>query len=191
MNNFFYSANGSINNYKIIEHFDSPNEGVSIISHLIDSERQKNKIVKLENKINELETKIKDFNLLINEKVNEVKKYLPFNNGDFSSIKSKKSNNWNLEEDNIFIEIVFEKKYDNIPNIYTELILNKDYNLNFKKRIANLSKDGFKIYLNLIKFSLEDYNKKNDTNYIDVLEMLKADLTLNYIAIGQTGVIFK
>jgi len=191
MNNFFYSANGSINNYKIIEHFDTPNEGVSIISHLIENEKHKNKIVKLENKISELETKVKDFNLIINDKVNEVKKYLPFNNDDFSSIISKKSNDWNLEDDNIFIEIIFEKSYEYIPNIYTELILNKDYTLSFKKRIANLSKEGFRIYLKLINFSLEDYNIKNDTNYIDVIEMLKVDLTLNYIVIGQTGVIFK
>lgn len=183
MNNFFYSANGSINNYKIIEHFDSPNEGVSIISHLIDSEKQKNKIIELEKKIDELDTKLKDFNLKINEKVNEVKKYLPFNNGDFSSINSKKSNNWSLENDNIFIDIIFEKDYDHIPNIYTELILNKDYTLSFKKRIANLSKDGFRIYLKLINFNLEDYNTKNQTNYIDIIEMLKSDLTLNYIVI--------
>tara|TARA_B100000674_G_C37820484_1_gene905531 strand:+ start:317 stop:889 length:573 start_codon:yes stop_codon:yes gene_type:complete len=190
MNNF-YSANGSINNYKIIEHFDSPNEGVSIISHLIESEKQKNKVIELEKKIDKLDAKLSEFNLLITEKVNEVKKYLPFNNDDFSSIISKKSNDWNIEDDNIFIEIVFEKSYEYIPNIYTELILNKDYTLSFKKRIANLSKDSFRIYLKLINFSLEDYNSKNDTNYIDVIEMLKADLTLNYIVIGQTGVIFK
>ena len=184
MNNFFYSTNGSINNYKIIEHFDSPNEGVSIISHLIDSEKQKNKIVKLENKISELETKVKDFNLIINNKVNEVKKYLPFNNDDFSSIISKKSNDWNIENDNIFIDIMFDKSYEYIPNIYTELILNKDYNLSFKKRIANLENDGFRIYIKLIKFSLEDYNTKNQTTHLDIIEMLKSDLTLNYIVIN-------
>ena len=184
MNNFFYSANGSINNYKIIEHFDNPNEGVSIISHLIDSEKQKNKVIELEKKIDELDTKLTNFNLLIDTKTNEIKKYLPFNNGDFSSIKSKKSNNWNLEDNNIFIEIIFEKSYNYIPNIYTELILDKDYTLSFKKRIASLSKDGFRIYLELVDFNLEDYNIKNDTNYIDILEMLKTDLTLNYIVIG-------
>ena len=184
MNNFFYSANGSINNYKIIEHFDSPNEGVSIISHLIESEKQKNKIIELEGKVNELDTKLKDIELLISNKVNEVKNYLPFNNDKFSTINSKKSNNWNLEGDNIFIDIQFEKSYDYIPNVYTELILNKDYDLSIKKRIANLSKDGFRFYVKLIKFNLEDYNTKNQTNHIDVLEMLKLDLTLNYILIS-------
>ena len=107
MNNFFYSANGSMNNYKIIEHFDSPNEGVSIISHLIESEKQKNKIVELENKINELETKLGDLDLKTSDKVNEVKKYLPFNNDDFSSINTNKLRDWNLEDNNIFIDVIF------------------------------------------------------------------------------------
>lgn len=184
MNNFFYSANGSMSNYKIIEHFESPNEGVSIISHLIESEKQKNKIVELENKINELETKLGDLDLKTSDKVNEVKKYLPFNNGDFSSINTNKLRDWNLEDDNIFIDVIFKKEYEHIPNIYTELILNKDYNLSIKKRIVNLSKVGFRFYVELIKFNLEDYNTKNQTNYVDIIEMLKSDLTLNYIVIS-------
>ena len=79
---------------------------------------------------------------------------------------------------------MFKKEYEHIPNIYTELILNKDYNLSAKKRIVNLSRVGFKFYVELIAFNLEDYNTKNQTNYLDIIEMLKSDLTLNYIVIS-------
>ena len=67
--NKFYSANGNINKYNIIEGFDSPNEGVSIIAHLIESESYKNKVIELEDKITDLE-------MLITNKTNEVKSFL-------------------------------------------------------------------------------------------------------------------
>ena len=183
MNNF-YSANGDINNYEIIEHFNSPNEGVSIISHLLESEKQKNKIEELENKIKDLSGQLATVDVKIKNEISNFKKYLPYKNNRFSSINSKKSNDWNLEDDNLFIDITFENTYYFIPNIYTELILNKDYKLNFKKRIANLSKTGFRMYIKLLGFNLEDYNIKNNTNFKSDIDFLKSDLTLNYIVIS-------
>ena len=52
------------------------------------------------------------------------------------------------------------------------------------KRVVNLSKMGFRFYVELIKFNLDDYNTKNQTDYLDIIEMLKSDLTLNYIVIS-------
>ena len=72
MNNF-YSANGKLSKYNIIENFDSPNDGVSLISHLIDYENHKNKV-------SELETNINNFDLLVINRINEVKGLLPYNN---------------------------------------------------------------------------------------------------------------
>jgi len=183
MNNF-YSANGNINNYNIIEHFETPNEGVSVIAHLLESENQKNKINELENKVNVLTSELANIDKKIDNKLNDVKKYLPFKNNRFSKINSIKSNKWNLEDNKLFIEILFKNSYYFIPDVYTELILNKDYELNFKKRISNLSKTGFRLYIKLLNFSLDDYNIKNNTNFANELDMLKSDLTLNYIVIS-------
>ena len=159
MNNF-YSANGDISNYNIIEHFETPTEGVSVIAHLLESENQKNKINELENKVKELTNKFANIDIKINNKMNDLKKYLPYNNDRFSTIDSKRSNEWNSEENNLFIEIEFKNTYHFIPNVYTELILNKDYKLKFKKRIANLSKNGFRLYMELIDFNF-NYQQVN------------------------------
>jgi hypothetical protein len=183
MNNF-YSANGNMNNYNIIEYFEGPTEGVSVISHLIESEKQKNKVIELENQIKELKLNISNFDKIIDKKLNTIKLHLPFDNNEFSKIESKKNNNWMSEEDKLFIDVSFNNKYTNIPKVVTELILNREYELKLSKRVSNLDINGFRINIKLLDFNLDDYNVKNNSNFSNELEMLKSDLTLNYIVIG-------
>jgi hypothetical protein len=176
MNNF-YSANGSINKYKIIEQFNDPTEGISIISHLIESEKYKNKIKELENRVNNI-------NNIITDKINEVKRLLPFDNDKYSKIISKTSTGWEVLEDDIYIDIEFDGKFDNNPQILTELILTNNYDINLVKSISNISGEGFKVSIKLNNFNIDDFNIVNNTNFTDKFDFVKNSLSLNYIAIG-------
>ena len=182
--NIFYSANGIVNKFNIIENFESPNEGVSIISHLIDSEKQKNKINELENEISNLKNLISESENLAIKKINELKNHLPYDNNTFNKITSKKDLNWFYENDIFFILVEFDKVYNSIPKVFTEIISTKNYILKIDKMISDLNKKSFRLNLKLIDFNLEDYNIKNNTNHSSELDMIRSDLSLNYTVIG-------
>lgn len=182
--NIFYSANGIVNKFNIIENFESPNEGVSIISHLIDSEKQKNKIKELENEISNLKNLMSQSENLAIKKINEVKNHLPYDNNTFNKITSKKDLNWFYENDIFFILVEFDKEYNSIPKVFTEIIFAKNYILKIDKMISDLNKKSFRLNLKLIDFNLEDYNIKNNTNHSSELDMIRSDLSLNYTVIG-------
>lgn len=177
MNNF-YSANGKLSKFNIIENFDSPNDGVSLISHLIEFENHKNKV-------SELETNINEFDLLVINRINEVKGLLPYNNDKYSKIISDKSNDWILENDDNIININFTGIFENVPQVITDISATNNYNLQFDKLVYNLNKDGFKFSLKISNdLNIDNFNVANNTNFVDVNDLIKNTFTLNYILIG-------
>ena len=169
MNNF-YSANGKLNKYNLIENFDSPNDGVSLISHLIEFENHKNQL-------SNLETTVNNFDLLVINRINEVKGLMPYNNEKYSKTISDKSNDWILENEDIIININFNGVFENVPQVITDVSATNNYNLQFDKLVYNLNKDGFKFLLKIKNdINIEEFNIVNNTNFVDVNDLIKNTL---------------
>ena len=97
----------------------------------------------------------------------------------------KCSNDWILENDDNIININFTGIFENVPQVITDISATNNYNLQFDKLVYNLNKDGFKFSLKISNdLNIDNFNVANNTNFVDVNDLIKNTFTLNYILIG-------